>query len=168
MVRLTLTILIFPDLGRSKSTKDICSGLRLIPSNSNASSRLQYGIQIKRIWQSGNFTSTSTKDVINCYRTRFQLEFCFKDWKHYADLNNCQSTNLRKLEFHRNTSFASITIAKAACKELGIPFSISSCKSIIHNAYMLNRFICVSALQPNPQVIDKLFKELVLFSTRAT
>lgn len=40
-----------------------------------------------------------------------------------------------------NETFASVNIAKAACKELGIPFSISSCKSIIHNAYMLNRFI---------------------------
>ena len=43
----------------------------------------------------------STKDVIDCYRTRFQLEFCFRDAKHYAGLNDCQSTDLRKLEFHR-------------------------------------------------------------------
>ena len=111
--------------------------------------------------------SMSTKDVIDCYRTRFQLEFCFRDAKHYAGLNDCQSTDLRKLEFHRNASFASINIAKVACKELGIPFSISSCKSIIHNAYMLNRFICVFGLQPDSQVIDKLFKELVLFTARA-
>ena len=50
---------------------------------------------------------------------------------------------------------------------LGKPFSVSSCKSMIHNAYMLERFICVSGLRPNPQVIDKLFKELVLFTSRA-
>ena len=92
---------------------------------------------------------------------------CFRDGKHYAALNDCQSTDLRKLEFHRNASFASINIAKVACKGLGLPFSISSCKSIIHNAYMLNRFICVSGLRPDPQVIDKLFKELVLFTARA-
>ncbi len=91
----------------------------------------------------------------------------FRDGKHYAVLNDCQSTDLRKLEFHRNASFASINIAKVACKGLGLPFSISSCKSIIHNAYMLNRFICVSGLRPDPQVIDKLFKELVLFTARA-
>ena len=111
--------------------------------------------------------SMSTKNVIDCYRTRFQLEFCFRDAKHHVGLNDCQSTDLRKLEFHRNASFASINIAKATCKDLGIPFSISSCKSIIHNTYMLNRFICVSGLQPDPQVIDKLFKELVLFTARA-
>ena len=87
--------------------------------------------------------SMITRDVIDCYRTRFQLKF------------------------HFNASFASINLAKAACKDLGVPFSVSSCKSMIHNAYMLERFICVSGLRPNPQVIDKLFKELVLFTSRA-
>ena len=38
---------------------------------------------------------------------------------------------------------------------------------MIHNAYMLERFICVSGMQPDPHIIDKLFKELVLFSARA-
>ena len=109
----------------------------------------------------------ATKDVIEYYRTRFQLEFCFRDAKHYAGLNDCQSTDLKRLDFHRNASFASINIAKAACKELEIPFSVSSCKSVIHNAYMLDRFICVSGLRPDPQVIDRLFKELVLFTARA-
>lgn len=111
--------------------------------------------------------SMTTHDVINCYRTRFQLEFCFRDAKSYAGLNDCQARDLRRLEFHFNASFASINLAKAACKDLGVPFSVSSCKSMIHNAYMLERFICVSGLRPNPQVIDKLFKELVLFTSRA-
>ena len=111
--------------------------------------------------------SMTTQDVINCYRTRFQLEFCFRDAKSYAGLGDCQARDLRRLEFHFNASFTSINLAKVACKDLGIPFSISSCKSVIHNAYMLERFICVSGLRPNPQVIDKLFKELVLFTSRA-
>ena len=29
------------------------------------------------------------------------------------------------------------------------------------------QFICVFGLQPDPQIIDKLFKELVLFTARA-
>ena len=111
--------------------------------------------------------SMTTKDVINCYRTRFQLEFCFRDAKSYAGLGDCQARDLRRLEFHFNASFTIINLAKVACKDRGIPFSISSCKSVIHNAYMLERFICVSGLRPNPQVIDKLFKELVLFTSRA-
>ncbi len=46
---------------------------------------------------------------------------------------------------------------------------LSALKSIanIHNAYMLERFICVFGINPDPQVIDKLFKELILFTARA-
>ena len=32
---------------------------------------------------------------------------------------------------------------------------------------MLERFICVFGINPDPQVIDKLFKELILFTARA-
>ena len=45
--------------------------------------------------------------------------------------------DFRKLDFHFNASLAAVNLAKAACKRLGITYSISSCKSFIHNAYML-------------------------------
>lgn len=109
----------------------------------------------------------NAKEIIEYYRTRFQIEFCFRDAKHYAGLNNCQSTDFRKLHYHFNASFTAINLAKATCKTLKIPYSISNCKTIIHNAYMLERFICVSGIRPNTQVIDKLFKELVLFTAKA-
>ena len=111
--------------------------------------------------------SQSTLDVLEYYRTRFQLEFCFRDSKQYAGITNCQSTDFRKLAFHFNASLTAINIAKAACKRMGIPYSISSCKSMIHNAYMLERFICVFGIQPDTTLIDKIFKELILFTARA-
>ena len=91
----------------------------------------------------------------------------FRDGKQHAGITNCQSTDFRKLDFHFNASLAAVNLAKAACKRLGITYSISSCKSFIHNAYMLERFICVFGISPDPQVIDKLFKELILFTARA-
>lgn len=109
----------------------------------------------------------SAIDVLEYYRTRFQLEFCFRDSKQYAGITNCQSTDFRKLAFHFNASLAAINLAKAACKKAGIPYSISSCKSVIHNAYMLERFICVFGIKPDTTLIDKIFKELVLFTARA-
>lgn len=109
----------------------------------------------------------SAVDVLEYYRTRFQLEFCFRDSKQYAGITNCQSTDFRKLAFHFNASLAAINLAKATCKRLGIPYSISSCKSMIHNAYMLERFICVFGIQPDTALIDKIFKELILFTARA-
>jgi len=106
-------------------------------------------------------------EVLDYYRTRFQFEFCFRDSKQHAGITNCQSTDFRKLNFHFNASLAAVNLAKAACKKLGITYSISSCKSFIHNAYMLERFICVFGINLDPQVIDKLFKELILFTAKA-
>ena len=114
-----------------------------------------------------NYINNRYPLVLDYYRTRFQLEFCFRDGKQHAGITNCQSTDFRKLDFHFNASLAAINLAKAACKRIGITYSISSCKSFIHNAYMLERFICVFGISPDPQVIDKLFKELILFTARA-
>lgn len=109
----------------------------------------------------------SALDVLEYYRTRFQLEFCFRDSKQYAGITNCQSTDFRKLAFHFNASLTAINLAKAVCKRMGVPYSISSCKSMIHNAYMLERFICMFGISPDLQVIDKPFQELILFTARA-
>ena len=114
-----------------------------------------------------NYINNRYPLVLDYYRTRFQLEFCFRDGKQHAGITNCQSTDFRKLDFHFNASLAAINLAKAACKRIGITYSISSCKSFIHNAYMLERFIYVFGISPDPQVIDKLFKELILFTARA-
>ena len=114
-----------------------------------------------------NYINNRYPLVLDYYRTRFQLEFCFRDGKQHAGITNCQSTDFRKLDFHFNASLAAINLAKAACKRIGITYSISSCKSFIHNAYMLERFICVFGISPDPQVIDKLFKELILFTAKA-
>ena len=114
-----------------------------------------------------NYINNRYPLVLDYYRTRFQLEFCFRDGKQHAGITNCQSTDFRKLDFHFNASLAAINLAKAACKRRGITYTISSCKSFIHNAYMLERFICVFGINPDPQVIDKLFKEFILFTARA-
>ncbi len=86
--------------------------------------------------------SMDGREVLDYYRSRFQLEFCFRDGKQHAGITKCRSTDFIKLDFHFNASLAAINLAKAACKRLGIAYSISSCKSFIHNAYMLERFIC--------------------------
>ncbi len=109
----------------------------------------------------------SGKDVLDIYRTRFQLEFCFRDSKQHTGLTHCQSTSINKLAFNFNASLTSVNLAKAACKSLGLPFSITTCQSVMHNAFLLERFICVSGIDPNPHLIDKLIKELVVFAATA-
>ncbi len=110
---------------------------------------------------------SSGKDILDIYRTRFQLELCFRDSKQHTGLTHCQSTSITKLAFNFNASLTSVNLAKAACKSLGLPFSITTCQSVMHNAFLLERFICVSGIDPNPHLIDKLIKELVVFAATA-
>lgn len=105
----------------------------------------------------------SGKDVIEFYRTRFQIEFCFRDAKGFTGLMQSQARDVAKLSFNFNASLTSINLAK----EKGIPFSMASCKTMIHNAYLLERFICVSGIKPNRRLNDKLVKELIEFAAIA-
>ena len=54
----------------------------------------------------------AAKDIIEYYRTRFQIEFCFRDSKQFTGLNDCQARDLRKLDFAFNASQASVNAAK--------------------------------------------------------
>lgn len=54
----------------------------------------------------------SGRDIIEIYRTRFQIEFCFRDAKQFTGLNHCQARDLAKLDFAFNASLATVNIAK--------------------------------------------------------
>ncbi|MDD2279983.1 MAG: transposase, partial [Bacteroidales bacterium] len=69
--------------------------------------------------------------------------------------------------FNFNASLTSVNLAKVLAKERGIHFSMASCKTMIHNAYLLERFICVSGIKPNRRLNDKLVKELIEFAAIA-
>jgi hypothetical protein len=109
----------------------------------------------------------SGKDTIEYYRTRFQIEFCFRNAKGFTGLTQCQARDVAKLSFHFNASFTSVNLVKVLAKERKIPFSMASHKAMIHNAYLLERFICVSDIKPNRRLNDKLIKELIEFAAVA-
>ena len=100
------------------------------------------------------------KDIIEYYRTRFQIEFCFRDAKQFTGLNHCQPRDLKKLDFAFNASFASVNIAKIMRREEYPTLSIGLLKSYLSNIYMLNRFLAKSGLRPNRTLNAKLVKEL--------
>ena len=109
----------------------------------------------------------SGKDVIETYRTRFQIEFNFRDAEQFTGLNQCQARNLSKLKFNFNASLTAVNVAKIVAKEKGINFSMVSLKTMMHNAFLLQRFICVSGIRPNKRLNDNLFKELIEFAAIA-
>lgn len=100
------------------------------------------------------------KDVVEYYRTRFQVEFCYRDGKQFTGLCDCQARNFNALDFSFNASLAAVNVAKLVIKEEYPGFSIANLKSLLYNAYIINRFFVMSGLRPNKSINAKIVKEL--------
>ncbi len=107
-----------------------------------------------------NDITLSGQDVLLYYRTRFQIEFCFRDSKQYTGLTDCQARGKRKLDFAFNASFTSLNIAKVAMKEMGMEYSMSSFKLLMTNIYLVERIFKACGYAPDQTLISKIFKEL--------
>ena len=115
-------------------------------------------------------TSMSAKDIVDIYRTRFHIEFAFRDAKEYTALTNCQSRIPASLDFAFNMSFAAVNMAALYCRKNGIAYSMSNVKLLMHNAQMLEKFISTCGKIPHLRLIrgsnDQIFKELLLYGLR--
>ena len=83
----------------------------------------------------------SGKDVIEYYRTRFQIEFNFRDAKQFTGLTDSQARSSEKLDFAYNASFAAVNVAKTVRKHFAPELSIGELKSLMVNTYYLKRIL---------------------------
>ena len=102
----------------------------------------------------------SAKDIVEYYRTRFQIESCYRDGKQFAGLCDCQARDFAKLDFAFNASLSAVIVAKAVIKEHYPTFSMANLKSLLYNAYIMNRFFVMSGFRPNKSINAKIVKEL--------
>lgn len=112
-------------------------------------------------------TSMKARDIVDFYRTRFQIEFCFRDAKQYTGICDCQTRELGKLDFHFNASFCSLNVAKVYIKEYNPGISVAGLKSLLYNTFIANRILSVCGLRPHWSLNDKIFKELYIFAAPA-
>lgn len=103
----------------------------------------------------------SGKDGIEFYRTQFQVKFCFRDAKDFTGLMHCQARDITKLPFHFNALLTVKNLTKLTAKKRNISYSITSYKAMIHNAYLLERFICVSKTRPNKRLKERIVKDFL-------
>ena len=76
------------------------------------------------------------------YRHRFQEEFLFRDANQFMGLEECQSRNQDALDFNLNAALSSVNILHAFAEKEGLgDYSLGSPKTLMHNAYMLHRFL---------------------------
>ena len=114
-----------------------------------------------------NDITLSGEEVLSFYRTRFQIEFCFRDAKNYTGLAHCQARNTRKLDFAFNASFTSLNVAKVMMKEMGMEYSMSSFKTMMTSAYLVKRIFKACGYNPNRTLISKIFKDLSCLQRKA-
>jgi hypothetical protein len=89
------------------------------------------------------------------YKSRFQIEFIFRDAKQFTGLCDCQSRQQQSLDFHFNASLAALNIAKLEQLktqpdngEDSPPqsFSMATYKRLALNGHLLERFISMLGL----------------------
>ncbi len=111
-------------------------------------------------------------EIIKYYRSRFQIEFLYRDSKQHTGLDHSQARSKNKLHFHFNASLTSINIARV-CHWIKIPkenraaFSMADIKTMYHNILLLERFIGVFALNANSIKNQEIVKELIFYGTIA-
>jgi len=88
------------------------------------------------------------------YKARFQIEFLYRDGKQFLGLEDCQSRNENKLDFHFNTALTTVSLAKATYHlsqpmEDRKPFSMADIKTQYINEQMFDLIIRECGISPN-------------------
>lgn len=92
-------------------------------------------------------------DILIYYKTRFQIEFLYRDAKQHTGLEQCQSRKEKRIDFHVNASLTAVSLAKAVHHlnqsiEERKPFSMASIKTQYFNELLIDRFILGFGLSP--------------------
>ena len=111
-------------------------------------------------------------DILKYYRSRFQIEFLYRDGKQHTGLNDCQARSKNKLDFHFNASLTAINIAKivhwlSIPKEKRRSFSMMDVKTINHNSLQLKLFFDKFGINPYLPKNQKKARELLYHGTIA-
>jgi hypothetical protein len=106
-----------------------------------------------------------TEKVFEFYRSRFQIEFLIRDAKQSAGLQDCQARDKKALEFHWNTAFTTVNLARwqsqqSSKQEKTKVFSIKSIKQQFFNEHLLKLFISKLDLELNLIKYQKPLEEL--------
>jgi hypothetical protein len=108
-------------------------------------------------------TSLSGIDIFLFYKSRFQIEFLYRDAKQFTGLEHCQSRSETKLDFHFNTALTTVSLAKVAyylnvSEEQRGTFSMADVKTQCINEKILELIISQCGDDPNDILIKAIEK----------
>lgn len=109
--------------------------------------------------------------IVSCYRSRFQIEFLYRDAKQHCGLEDCQARSENKLNFHFNAALTAVNLAKIHWLTTRIsntePFSMADFKTLCHNKLLLDRFISEFAINTNTAKNQLKIKKLANYGLMA-
>ena len=124
------------------------------------------GKTVHKIYFSTDIEMPANK-IFKYYRSRFQMEFVFRDAKQFTGLNHCQARSAEKLNFHWNASLTTVNLAKILHNQDKGKFSMANFKTQCNNELMLERFFEVFGINPNSAKNQKKINELLNFGSIA-
>lgn len=110
--------------------------------------------------------------IYQYYKSRFQIEFLYRDAKQYTGLNHCQARDEIKLHFHFNASLTTVSLAKAI-HYLSVPreqrssFSMEDVKTLYANKIMAQRIFSNLDLDVNCKKIRTIYMDALFFGRKA-
>jgi len=111
------------------------------------------------------------KKIVQYYRSRFQIEFLYRDAKQHCGLTSCQARSENKLNFHFNAALTAVNLAKIEWLNNRIstdePFSMSNIKTMYNNELLLKTFIQRFGINPNLKKNKTIISELRNWGKRA-
>ena len=126
---------------------------------------LKDGVEIKRKLYFSSDLEQTGEDILRYYRSRFQIEFLYRDAKQYTGLTNSQARSENKLDFHFNASLTAVNLAKKDWMDgkgnQHKPFSMANYKTLYNNTLILELFIRKFAIKPNTAKNQKIVQELL-------
>lgn len=123
------------------------------------------------------YFSTDTEmdplEILKIYRTRFQIEFLYRDAKQHTSLTKCEARSKEKLDFHFNASLTAINLAKVkhwySCPvEKRTAFSMENIKIMNHNKLIIDRIMSKFGIDPNIHKNKQYVKDLISYGTSTT
>jgi hypothetical protein len=117
----------------------------------------------RKLYFSTDLKMDGTK-IVSYYRSRFQIEFIYRDAKQHCGLEDCQARSKNKLDFHFNAALTTVNLAKIQWldtrKSEAEPFSMANFKTLCNNKLLLDRFFSVFAINPNTTKNKHKIKQL--------
>ena len=126
---------------------------------------IKEGKEVKRKLYFSTDLQQKGDDIVRYYRSRFQIEFLYRDAKQHTGLTNAQARSENKLDFHFNASLTAVNLAKQdwikGKSDQHKTFSMADYKTLYHNTLMLDLFIRRFAINPNTAKNQKIVQELL-------